>query len=103
MEKPIVDIRALAQLVRLGVSDEEVAEFEKEMPAILGFVNEIGSAGAAEEAIAPKLRNVIRQDTDAHASGAYTKQLLEAAPAKKNDRIVVKQVVSRQKSGNRES
>ena len=92
-----VDIRALAQLARLDVSDAEVAKLEGELPGIIGFVEEIQKAATSGEAAAPKLRNVIRADENPHESGKYTETLLAAAPNREGDRIAVKQVVSRKK------
>ena len=98
MTKPNVDIRALAQLARLEVDDAEVAKLEKEIPDILAFVEEIQKANVTGEAEAPALRNVVRADANPHESGLYTERLMEAAPAQKGNRVVVKQVVSRKKS-----
>jgi len=36
-----IDVRALASLARLEVSDEELAKLEKEIPEILKFVETI--------------------------------------------------------------
>jgi len=92
-----VDIRALAKLARLEITDEEVAKLEKEIPTILGFVETIQKAEARAENHSPSLRNVMREDTDAHESGVHTDALLGAAPTRDGDRIAVKQVVSRKK------
>lgn len=91
----LVDIRALAKLARLDVSDAEVGKLEKEIPGILGFVETIQKASISKGGQARGLHNVMREDTDAHESGIYTKELLDAAPARVGDRIAVKQVVSR--------
>jgi len=92
-----VDISALAKLARLEVSDEEMRKLEKEIPAILEFVETIQKANTGKEANAPSLRNVMRADENPHESGKYTEKLLEAAPARDGDRIAVKQVISRKK------
>lgn len=97
MKKPDVDIRALATLARLEVSDAEVAKLEKELPEILAFVEQIQKAPVTAEAKSPMLRNVVRKDEDAHESGLYTERLMNAAPAQRENRVVVKQVVSRKK------
>jgi aspartyl-tRNA(Asn)/glutamyl-tRNA(Gln) amidotransferase subunit C len=94
-DSPKVNIRALAELARLEVSDAEVAKLEKEIPDILKFVETIQGANVSVEAKASELRNVMREDTNAHESGMYTKRILEVAPKTENDRIVVKQVVTR--------
>lgn len=90
-----VDIRALAALARLDISDAEVSKLEQEIPSILGFVEEIQKAGVTAEAKSPTLRNVMRADENPHESGQYTDRVLKAAPAVEKDRIAVKQVVSR--------
>ncbi len=90
-----VDIRALAKLARLDMDDSEVAKLEKEIPAILDFVEAIQGAGVPAGTVSPDVRNVMRDDADAHESGVYSERLLRAAPNKKGERIAVKQVISR--------
>lgn len=90
-----VDIAALAKLARLEVTEAELARLEKEIPAIVAFVEEINGANVAAEAKSPALRNVLRADESPHESGEYTERILKAAPTAKNNRVVVKQVVSR--------
>lgn len=97
MTQPKVDVAALAKLARLDVSGEELAKLEKEIPDILAFVAMIQKAAAEAPKPAPALRNIMRADADPHESGIHTEKLLEAAPARENDRIVVKQVISRKK------
>lgn len=92
-----VDVRALAKLARLDVSDEEVARLEKEIPAILGFVEEIQKVSVSVTQESPEHHNVMREDAGAHESGLYTKDLLAAAPATKDNQVVVKQVISKKK------
>lgn len=92
-----VDVKALAQLARLEVSDEELAKLEKEIPSILAFVETIQATSAASSGAlrGEGLRNVMRMDENPHESGIYTERLLSAAPARKGDRIAVKQVIKR--------
>jgi aspartyl-tRNA(Asn)/glutamyl-tRNA(Gln) amidotransferase subunit C len=92
---PKVDIKALADLARLELSDVEMAALEKEIPDILKFVEQIQSVATDAKPTSPELRNVMRADDNPHESGEYTERLLKAAPKSENDRIVVKQVVSR--------
>lgn len=88
-----VDIRALAQLARLEVSDEEVAKLEKELPGILTFVEQVQKASAEAPHKDPEIRNVMREDADPIEPGTYTKRILDAAPAQEKDMVVVKQVL----------
>ena len=92
-----VDIAALAKLARLEISDDEMTRLEKEIPAILHFVETIQKASTGKETNTPALRNVMRPDENPHEGGKYTKRLLDAAPARQGNRIAVKQVVSRNK------
>ena len=90
-----VDIKALAKLARLEVADEELARLEKEIPAILGFVETIQKVATDTEAHGDGLHNVMREDVNPHESGKYTEDLLKAAPATRDNQVVVKQVISR--------
>lgn len=90
-----VDVRALASLARLQVSDEELAKLEREIPAILDFVQTIQKVAGSDSASTPALRNVMRADENPHESGVHTEALISAAPAREGDRIAVKQVLKR--------
>ena len=92
---PTVDVRALAQLSRVELSDAEIEKLESEIPHILGFVEIIQKADISQVVQDTSVRNVMRQDGEPHESGMYTKRLLEAAPAHDGNRIAVKQVISR--------
>lgn len=92
-----VDIRALAKLSRLEVSDEEVERLEKEIPEIVSFVEVIQNAPVSGDENEVGLHNVMREDTNPHVGGTYSKRLLDAAPETKDGRFVVKQVISRKK------
>lgn len=93
-----VDIRALASLSRLEVSDTELASLEKDVSSILSFVEEVQRAPALSEAVVPSVKNVMREDANPHESGMYTEDVLRGAPKVIDNRIVVKQVISKKKS-----
>ena len=92
-----VDVKALAKLARLEVSDDELVRLEKEIPAILGFVETIQKVATDAEGHGDGLHNVMREDVNPHESGIYTDDLLKAAPATQDNQIVVKQVISRKR------
>ncbi len=96
-ESAKIDVRALAALSRVEVSDEEVARLEKELPEIVAFVETIQKADVSAAQADTSLRNVMRDDAHAHESGIYTEELLAAAPRQEKNRIAVNQVVSRKK------
>ena len=92
-----IDVAALAKLVRLEVSDEEIAKLEKEIPDIVKFVEAIQQADVRSVKESKELRNVMRSDDMPHRGGIYTEVLLKAAPSREGNRIAVKQVISRKK------
>lgn len=94
-DKPVIDIRALAELARVEVSDAEVDKLGREIPSILTFVETIQKADISSASADTSLRNVMRADEKPHESGIYTETLLSAAPARAGDRIAVKQVITR--------
>ena len=97
MTKPQVDVRALASLARLDVSDEERLKLEKQIPDILAFVETIQKVSADAPQSEPTLRNVMREDASAHESGVYTEELLSAAPSRSGDHISVMRVITKGK------
>lgn len=90
-------VSGLAKLARLEVSHAELAKLEREIPDILAFVKTIERADISKVSEAHQLHNVTRPDENPYESGIYTEKLLEAAPAREGNRIVVKQVISRKK------
>lgn len=92
-----VDVRALAKLARLHVSDAELEKLAEELPSILAFVETVQNAAISNEVVAPPLRNVMRTDDHPHESGVYTERILDAAPAHEKGKVVVKQVLSRKR------
>ena len=93
MTQPEVDVAALASLARLEVSPEELKELEKSIPEILAFVETIQSVSGEGAPETPEVRNVMREDSDAHAPGAYTERLLSAAPSSDGEHVLVKKVL----------
>jgi aspartyl-tRNA(Asn)/glutamyl-tRNA(Gln) amidotransferase subunit C len=92
-----VNVRALAQLARLDVSDEELAKLEMEIPNILKFVETIQMASTSVDVQSPEHRNIMREDVNPIESGLHTEELLKAAPAMRDNQVVVKQVLSKKK------
>ena len=88
-----VDVRVLANLAKLEVSDTELAKLESELPAILSFVETIQQVSSDMKEDSPEHRNILRDDGEPHESGIYSADILAAAPAQRDNQIVVKQVI----------
>jgi len=89
------DIKKLATLCRVDVSDEEAADLAHDLEAILGYVSEIGEVATEErrpEAGVP--RNVMREDNIPHRESAYTEDILREAPDTEDGYIKVKQILN---------
>ena len=89
------EVKKLAALARIEVKDEELEQFTKEFDAILAYVGQLEALeipAGVEEVSA--LRNVMREDGEPHAPGAFTEALAAQFPAREGDALVVKQVIT---------
>jgi len=90
------DIDKLAELARLGLSDEEKAGLERDLSSILGYVSELEKAQVtfSDQLIDPNLTiNTMRDDGDAHAPGLYTDALLANTPKRQGQYLSVKPIL----------
>ncbi len=91
------DIKKLAVLARITVSDKEAESFAGEAEGILGYVFDVGEVSAQGGGDAhTALTNVMREDGEPHASGAFTTSILAAAPKEKNGYIEVRKVITKE-------
>lgn len=89
------EVKKLAALARIRVGDAELEKFTSEFDAILAYIGQLEKLelpkGGMEK---PALRNVMREDAEPHASGAYTEKIAEQFPAREGDALLVKQIIS---------
>jgi aspartyl-tRNA(Asn)/glutamyl-tRNA(Gln) amidotransferase subunit C len=91
-----IDVRALARLARLEISDAEVVKLEQELPAIVAFVDTLQKVAVqGSEPVSPEHRNVMRDDENPRTPGEYTERLLNEAPGRDDGYFVVKQVLKK--------
>ena len=89
------DVRKLAALARIDISDAELERFTKEFDSILAYVGQLEKLELHEAAAAkPPLRNGMREDGEPHESGNYTEKLASAFPERDGDYLAVKQIIS---------
>ncbi len=87
------DIKNLADLARIEVSDDEALGLTTQIDSILGYVGQIqDSTGDVERAV-PKLRNVMRPDVVTNGDGEYTEKLLSNAPSREGKFLKVKKIL----------
>jgi aspartyl-tRNA(Asn)/glutamyl-tRNA(Gln) amidotransferase subunit C len=89
------DVLKLARLARLHLTDDEVVQFQEEISAILGYVEQLQSVKV--DGIEPTyqvtgLNNVMRPDEE--RLYAAKEELLKNVPAKKGDYIKVRRMLT---------
>ena len=92
----VEEVQKLAGLARIKIEDADLEKFTSEFDAILAYVGQLekldlptGSAGEK-----PLTRNVMREDGEPHAPGAFTEKVAEQFPAREGDALVVKQIIT---------
>jgi aspartyl-tRNA(Asn)/glutamyl-tRNA(Gln) amidotransferase subunit C len=92
----VEDVKKLAALARITVTDEEAGRFAKEFDSILAYVGQIESLSIPEgvKSARPVLRNVLREDGEPHESGLYTDKLAAQFPDREGDALKVKQIIA---------
>lgn len=89
------EVRHVAMLARLAVTDEEVEALAPELNAILGYAEQVGEVAA--EGISPTvhpvpLTNVLRDDVAGDTLDR--EELLAGGPQSEDDRFVVPRIVA---------
>lgn len=90
------DILKLAQLSRLGLTDDEVTEFSSELTEILQYVEQLGSVdvkGLEPTSQVTGLTNVTRPDK-VKDYGYAPLDLLKNVPTTDNNQIKVKRMIT---------
>jgi aspartyl-tRNA(Asn)/glutamyl-tRNA(Gln) amidotransferase subunit C len=90
------DIRKLARLSRVALTDEEVAKLRDEMGSILAYVDTLQKVSLPEKPSGTaylEIENVLREDGPAHESGIYTEELLAQAPKREGNYLKVKKIL----------
>jgi len=94
------DIKKLANLARIDMTDQELAEMANDFDSILAYVDQIKEFTASSD-ISPKpgfgemptLYNVMREDVVTNESGSSTEKILAEMPATQDGYLKVKQIL----------
>lgn len=89
----IEEVEHLANLARIGMTDDEKRELQKDLERILGYVSEIKEVSEKAEIAVSEDRNVMREDGVSHENGMFTESLLSQAPFREKNYIKVKKVL----------
>lgn len=87
------DIKKLASLSRLALTEAEEDSFSNEIGAILVYVGNINSL--VSDGTVPKYehKNILRDDVVVHGTGEYTDKLIANAPEKEGNFVKVKKIL----------
>ncbi len=87
------EIKNLANLARIEITDAEADSLTTELDSILGYVGQIKDASSGEVLNAPVLRNVLRDDVPTNSDNEYTVDLLNNAPSREGRYLKVKKIL----------
>ena len=92
------DIKKLAGLARLGLTQAEQDVLAKEVDSILGYVEQIKEVSGKldDNRAIPAHRNVMRSDDHPHESGVHTEDILKNAPDRDGNYLKVKKILGGQ-------
>lgn len=91
----IEEIKKIAELARLEITDKETEDIRSEIEDILKYVGEIGKVDltGAEDKILTNPYNVFREDLSPHEGGIYSEDIISEAPLSENGWIKVKKII----------
>jgi len=92
------DIKKLAELARIEMTEEEMTEIAKSFGSILEYVGRVQEVNKMTEGgVKSKedyfLHNIMREDTATNESGFYRDKILEEMPESENGYLKVKQIL----------
>lgn len=87
------EVKNLADLARVRLSDEEAEALSKEMDSILDYVGQIKNASVEDEVLVPVLKNVMREDEPLNKDDEYTEDILNNAPSRQGRFLKVKKIL----------
>jgi aspartyl-tRNA(Asn)/glutamyl-tRNA(Gln) amidotransferase subunit C len=87
------EVQHIAKLARLGLTEEEIGKFQKDLSSILSYIDKLKEAdikGVEPASHAIKVENILRDDKI--SSIQIDQEFLELAPDKKDGFLKVKSV-----------
>ncbi|KND50369.1 MAG: aspartyl/glutamyl-tRNA(Asn/Gln) amidotransferase, C subunit [Parcubacteria bacterium C7867-007] len=88
------EVKKLAALARLTVSEEELPVFVAEFEAILGYMGQLETLDIAAGTDILPYANTFRTEGAPHEKGAWTRDIVKAFPNKEGDSLSVKKILS---------
>ena len=89
----IEEIKHLADLARIEITNDEAEKMTREVDSILGYAGQINEVSGGVESKVPELRNVMRDDIPTNTPGEYTEALLRNTPSRDKNYLKVKKIL----------
>jgi aspartyl-tRNA(Asn)/glutamyl-tRNA(Gln) amidotransferase subunit C len=90
----IEDIKKLASMARLDISESEMTEIAHDFEPILAYVAQVQEISASTEGdTSYVLENVMREDISTNKTGEFTEKVEELMPEKQDGFLKVKQIL----------
>ena len=89
------EVKHIAKLARLGLTEKEIKKFQKELSSILDYMEKLKEVDVSKTEPAShsiKIENVMRDD-ESQKPKLESKKLLELAPEIKNGYLKVKSIL----------
>lgn len=91
------DVKKLAELSRLALTDDEVEQLRADIDAIVSYIDTVRQV-PMPDGVTPNphldIVNVMREDTVAHEGGEHTSALVEQFPDHDGDFLRVKKILN---------
>ena len=88
------DIKKLAEMARLDMTDDEMSEMAHDFDGILAYVDQVKEAtGVAQDDVKFSFTNIVREDEVTNEPGFYTDKIVAEFPDKSNGYLKVKQIL----------
>ncbi|MEK7530882.1 MAG: Asp-tRNA(Asn)/Glu-tRNA(Gln) amidotransferase subunit GatC [Patescibacteria group bacterium] len=90
------DVKKLAELSRLALTEGEVEKLRSEIESILAYVAVVQKVDLPPGIAASPhldLQNVMREDGEPHAGSIYSEDMLSQAPARDGNFLKVKKIL----------
>lgn len=90
------EVKKVAKLARLGLTEKEVKKFQKELSSILDYIEKLKEVDVSKvEPVSHsiKIENVMREDEPKEKNLEMRKKIIEMAPEKKEGYLKTKSIL----------
>jgi len=91
----IKQVKHLAELARIDITDEEAVGFQADFKNILGFVDQISEVDISldKSQYRGPVVNVLREDDDSYTAGEFTEDIMENASETRDGYVKVQKIL----------